>query len=80
MCRELQSDLLDEVTLEGDVLAGPVRYHGEDAGQPLRLVDDGVCEGQVLPVLDLHLATSYRPAQLLLDLVWGRKGQERGTA
>lgn len=66
-----QSDLLDEVTLEGDVLRRFVRNrHGDDVGQPLSLVDDGVGEGQLHPVLHLHLATPYHLAQLLADPVW----------
>ena len=59
----IQSDLLNEVAVEVDVLAGSVRNcHGDDVGQSLCLVDDSVSEGQVPPVLDLHLTTSYHPA------------------
>lgn len=68
-----RADLLDEEALEGDVLAGFVRKrHGDDVGQPLRLVDDGVREGKRPPVFNLDLTGSYHPAELLLDLVWGR--------
>lgn len=66
-----KSHFCDEVTLEGHVLAGPVRQrHGQDAGQPLGLVDDGISEGKVPPVLHLHLPTSDHPANLLLHLVY----------
>ena len=65
-----QTNLFNEVTLEGDVLAGFVgQGHGGDVGQSLRLMDDGVGEGKVLPVFDLHLTTSDHLAQLLPDLV-----------
>lgn len=61
------------MTLEGDVLACSVRHcYGEDVGQSLCFMDDGVGEGQVRPVLDLNLTTSYHTAQLLPDLVWNR--------
>lgn len=67
----LKSHLLDEVTLEGHVLAGPARQrHGQDAGQPLGLVDDGISEGHALTVLHPHLPTSDHPADLLLHLVY----------
>ena len=65
------SDLLNEVALEGDVLAGGVREcHGNDVGQSLGLMDDGISVGQVLPVICPDLPTPYRAAQLLMDLVW----------
>lgn len=68
--RTPQFYLFNKVALEGDVSAGLVRKsHGGDVSQSLCLMDDGVGEGQVLPVLDLNLTTSYHPAQLLLDLV-----------
>lgn len=73
--RRVQSDLLDEETLEGDVLAGFVRKcHGDDVGQPLSLVDDCVRKGKVPPVFNLNLSRSDHPAQLLLHLVWERRG------
>lgn len=66
-----QSYLLNEVTLEHCVFAHLVRKRdGQDVGQPLRLMDDGVREGQVLSVLQLNLTTSDDPVQLLLDPVW----------
>lgn len=74
MKTEVQSHLLDEEALEGDVLAGLVRKrHGDNVGQSLSLVDDGVREGEVLPVFHLNLPRPYDPAQLLLDLVWRQK-------
>jgi len=57
------SNLLNEVTLESDVLAHFVRKcHGDDVSQSLDFVDDGICEVQVLPVLNLHLTTSFNLA------------------
>ncbi len=65
------SNLFNEVALESDVFGGFVRKcHGDDAGQPLCLVDDSVSEGQVLPVLDLNLTISNHPAHFLLDPIW----------
>ena len=70
----IQSDLLNDITLKGDILGSSVRKcHWGDAGQSLCLMDDSVGEVQVLPVLDLHLTTSYLPAHLFLDLVWKMK-------
>ena len=72
-----ETDLLDEVALEGDISAGFVRNgHGDDVGQSLWLVDDSVSVRQVLPVLHLDLPASNHPAQLLLDLVWMHVKQE----
>lgn len=66
----IESDLLNEVTLEGDVFAGSARkWHGGDVGQSQRLVNESVSEGQVLPVLEPNLTMSDHPAQLPLDLV-----------
>ena len=67
----IESDLLNEVALEGDVLAGDVReWHGNDIGQSLDFMDDSVNVGEVLPVLHPDLPTPYHAAQLLLDLDW----------
>ena len=55
----IHSDLLNEVSLEGDILTCFARKgYREDVSQSLCLMDDGVGEGQVLPVLNLHLTTS----------------------
>ena len=70
----IESDLLNEVTLEGDVLAGSARKcHGGDVGQSLCLMDESVSEGQDLPVLEPNLTMSDHPAQLLLELVFEMK-------
>ena len=64
------SDLLDEVSLEGDISAGDVREgHGYNVGQSLGLMDDSISVGKVLPVLYQDLTTSYLPVDLLLNLV-----------
>lgn len=66
------ADLLDEVAVEGHVLAGPVRErHGNDVGQPLRLMDDGVGVGQILAVFHLDLTITDHLVQLLSDLLCG---------
>lgn len=73
MQRLAHTDLLDEESLEGDVLAGFVRKsHGNNVGQSLSLMDDGVREGELPPVFNLNLTESDHPAELLLDLVWER--------
>lgn len=75
------TDLFNKVAFIDDVLAGLVRNsHGNNVGEPLRLVDDGVGERQVLPVLDSDLTASHHPGQLLLDLVWvpvGKKSRRK---
>lgn len=71
-CQERKhcGSLLDKVTLKSDVSGGFMRKcSGEDAAQSLCLMDDGVSEGQVFPVSNLHLSVSYDPPQLLLDLI-----------
>lgn len=66
----MESDLWDEVTLESHILAGPMRQcHGQDVGKSLGLVDDGVSEGQVPPVLQMHQATSNYLVDLLMHLI-----------
>lgn len=68
------TDLSNKVALEDDVSAGFVRNgHGDNVGQSLCLVDDGISVRQVSPVIHLDRTASYHPAQLLLDLVWGHK-------
>lgn len=69
-------DLFNKVALEGDVSASLVRNgHRTNVTKPLRLMDDGVSERQVLPVLHSDLAASHHPGQLLLDLVWVQRNQ-----
>lgn len=70
-------DLFNKVALKGDVLAGLVRDgQGNNVAQPLWLVDDGVSERQVLPILHSDLSASHHPGQLLLDLVWVQGNKE----
>ena len=74
MKRLRATDLFDKVALEGDVSAGFVRnWYGDNAGESLCLMNDGVSVGQVLPVIYSDLAASNHPAQLILDLVWRHK-------
>lgn len=61
-------NLFDEVALEGGVSAGSVRKtDGNNVGQSLSLMDDGVDIRQVFPVFYTHLTVPHHPAELLLD-------------
>ena len=64
------SDLLYEVSVEGDISAGDVRDGQRcNVGQSLGLMDDSISVGKVLPVLYQDLSTSYHPVDLLLNLI-----------
>lgn len=78
-----QSDfyLSYKIALKSHICAGDVRKRdGKNISESLCLMDDSVREGQVHPVLCLHLTAANHPAQLCLDLLWIEKRKESTEA